>query len=382
MKSVTSFKKNHILSSLLICLAMVACGSDDSVSATMSAQSANSGNRDTVVFATDSPMLNRIAVNAVESRQVPLSAISVPARLEIDPLRQAKVRLPVSGRVTAVDVIPGQIVSAGQVLLQVDSAEAQEAMSMFAQTTAGLRRATFDLERVQNLYEIDAIARRDLVEAEMEMAHAQAELAVAQRQLRVLGLDERSSSSLLMLRSPINGRVMELNVSPGEFVADDEEPLVQVADLGNLLAVAFVPEHRLAALITSTAATVHIPAFPTETFDGEIVRISDAIDPETRTLKVFVSIDNSEGLLRPEMFGSVTLSSAATSLPVVADTAVFYQGSDAFVFVETTPASFTMRRVTTGTRVAGSVAVNDGLNAGDRVVTDGVMLLVGQGRSQ
>ena len=325
-----------------------------------------------------SPMLERIRVEMAGSQSLSVDAVSAPARLEVDPTRRANVRLPAPGRVSSIDVRIGDLVEEGQQLMTVDSAEAGEAVSAYRQATAAARRAQQDLQRAEELHEIDAIPRRELIEAETELEFAEAELAHAERQLSVLGLSLEASDQPLTLYAPMPGRVLDIAVSRGEFVADDEEPVVVVADLSRVLAVAAVPENRLRQLGPDTAIEVMLAAFPGELFSGEILRVSDSLDPDTRTVSVYVELENEDARLRPAMFGTVMLNSPVEDAVVVPVGTVVWQGDRSMVLVEAGSGRFEPREVRIGSRRGDLLPVLDGLDPGDRVVTDGAILLIGQ----
>jgi len=332
----------------------------------------------TIVLQADSPMLQRLTVDTVSARSMPTSSVSAPARLVMDPVQSANIRLPVPGRISKIEVNIGELVEENQRLMTVDSAEAGEAIAAYRQAAAAARRAQQDLDRAGDLQRIDAIPRRELLEAETELEFAQAELAHAARQLNVLGLTPDAADQPLALLSPLAGRVLDIAVSRGEFVADDDEPVAVVSDLSRLLAVATVSENRLRNLSSETEVELTLSAFPGETFTGQVRRVSDTLDAESRGVNVFVEIDNPDGRLRPAMFGTLVLSSPAVETPVVPIGTVVYQGGRAMVLVETATGRFDPREVRVGARRDDLLPVLEGLSAGDRVVTSGTILLIGQ----
>lgn len=372
--------RNRSLRALLGVVALpallLACGPSDTADAPMPSLSVTETG--TIVLQADSPMLQRLSVETVSARSIPTSSVRAPARLVMDPEQSANIRLPVPGRISSIEVRIGDRVDENQRLMTVDSADAGEAISAYRQASAAARRAKQDLERARDLQRIDAIPRRELLEAETELEFAEAELAHAERLLNVLGLAPDAADQPLALLSPLAGRVLDIAVSRGEFVADDEEPVAVVSDLSRLLAVATVSENRLRNLSVETEVELTLSAFPGETFTGQVRRISDALDEETRGVNVFVEIDNPDGLLRPAMFGTLVLSSPSVETPVVPIGTVVYQGNRAMVLVETATGEFEPREVRVGSRRDDYLPVLEGLSGGERVVTSGTILLIGQ----
>ena len=103
--------------------------------------------------------------------------------------------------------------------------------------------------------------------------------------------------------------------------------------------------------------------------------MADALDPQTRTLKVYVEMANPQGRFRPEMFGTIRHAGALRSLPVIPRSAVVQEYGRAVVFVERAPGQFERRDITLGSAAGSSLPVLTGVQAGDRVVVDGAILL-------
>src|SRR5262249_3189411 len=123
---------------------------------------------------------------------------------------------------------------------------------------------------------------------------------------------------------------------------------------------------------------ITLVAFPGEVLRGRVARIADSLDPQTRTLKVHVDLPNPTGRFRPEMFGSIRHSGIVRPAPVVPLSAIVQEYGHSVVFLERAPGRFERRQVTTGPSSGDVVAVLSGLQANDRVVVEGAILLKGQ----
>lgn len=333
-----------------------------------------------IVIGSESLMLDKIVVQQVQNQRIPATSVSVPARIEPDPVRMANIRVPASGRLLKVAVRAGDAVEEGQLLMTLDSAEAEAAVSEHNQAQVSAQKAANDFTRAKELYRIEAIPQRELFAAELEVIHARAELSQAERTLRILGLEAEQPDQALRLVSPLQGRVLNINVSRGEYVSDDEV-LAVVADLNRVMAVASVPENRLAPLAPGNEVNVALSAYPGELLSGQIRRISDSLDEDTRTVRVYVELLNDEQRLRPGMFGTVHFSSEIADFPVVPVGTVVYQNNRSLVLVEVEPGEFEMRVVTPGTSTNGLLPIIEGLRSGERVVTDGAILVMAQRRA-
>ena len=337
----------------------------------------------------DSPQLRQIRVAAVEAMDVPRDEVIAPARVGIDPGRLSKVLLPVPGRIDAVLVKLGERVERGQAVVQVESPDADIAVGAWRtaeaaerQAEAALTKAEADYERARDLLEHGAAAQKDVLAAQNDRAQAQAGLDTARagreqarRKLALLGLQPPAFSQPVMVLAPINGTVLDVGVAPGEYRNDTTVPLMSIADLTQVWLSADVAEPAIASIRVGDGVAITLVAFPGEVLTGRVARIADLLDPQTRTVKVYVELPNPGGRLRPDMFGTLRHVTSRRRAPVVPLAAVVQQYGRAVVFVERAPARFERREITLGAREGERVAVLQGVTAGERIVVDGAILL-------
>ena len=345
----------------------------------------------TVVIEPTSPMLDRIKREPVTTKELPTDEVVAPGRIEANPNRVSKVVLPVSGRVTSVSVRIGDAVTKDQPLLTIQSSDADAAMSTFlsaraavTQARAALVKAQADFDRASDLFEHNAVARKDVLSAESALAQAKAGVEQAQasqeqadRRLSVLGLKPSDFKQEVVLRSPLAGKVLELNIVPGEFRNDTSASVMTIADLSTVWVTSQVPESYIRFVQKGERVEIGLVAYPGEIFEGRVSRIADTLDPQTRTIKVQAELDNRQGRFRPEMFGSIHHVESTTTMTVIPFAAVLQDGSRTVVFVERAPGHFEERNVSIGKRAGELVRVISGIHPGDTIVVDGVMLLKG-----
>jgi len=171
------------------------------------------------------------------------------------------------------------------------------------------------------------------------------------------------------------GKVLEIAVAQGEYRNDTSANLMMIADLGTVWVTSSVPESQIRLVELGERVDIELSAYPGEAFRGQVKRIADMVDPDTRTVKVQAELANPGGRLRPEMFGNMRHSHGTRRLAVVAANALVQGDQGASVFVEKAPGVFQRVTVTVGDARDGVAPVLAGLRAGDRVVTDGAVLL-------
>jgi cobalt-zinc-cadmium efflux system membrane fusion protein len=349
-----------------------------------------------IVLPANSPMLSEIQVERVATEEVPTVEVVAPGKLRADPNRTARVELPVTGRVTQVMVALGDAVVEGQPLMEVDSPESGEFRSAYlearasvAEATAALSKAEADRDRIKDLFEHKAVARKEVLNAETELVQRRQELAQARAgaeqasgRLKILGLVPERAEKQFTLRAPLAGKVIEMNVAPGQFWSDIGAPLMTIADLSKVWVTSNVPESDISKVRVGASLEVTLTAYPGRSWTVNVFRIADSVDPRTHTVAVWAELENSEGLLRPEMFGQVRYVDAPAQLPVIPLAAVVQSESGPFVYRQVTPGTFEPVPVTLGVRRDGQVAVLTGLQQDDQIVVGGTMLLEGSGKTE
>ena len=376
---------------LLFALACAGCSdtSSDAHRATASRSAGAPAESGLIGLPRDSPQLQQIRVAPVETANVPQDEITAPARIGIDPHRLSKVLLPVPGRIDEVLVKLGDRVERGQAIVEVESPDADMAVSAWRQAEAAERQAEAaltkseaDYQRARDLLAHGAAAQKDVLAAQNDRAQAQAALDTARagreqsrRKLELLGLQPTVFNQRVMVRAPTNGTVLEVGVAPGEYRNDTTALLMSIADLTRVWLNADVAEPAIGSIRAGDEVAITLVAFPGEVFAGKIARVADVLDPQTRTVKVYVELPNPGGRLRPDMFGTLRHVKARRETPVVPLAAVVQQYGRTVVFVEREPASFERREVVLGARVGDRVAVRQGVIAGERVIVDGAILL-------
>jgi membrane fusion protein, heavy metal efflux system len=358
-----------------------------------------SGRVNVVVVPPDSPQFKQLRIEPVRLRDMVTAEIVAPGRVAVNPNRVSRVLPPVQGRVLEVMAKLGDFVERGQPLVSLDSPDADAAVSGYLQAEATERQAKFaltrsetDYQRSKNLFEYNAVSEKDVLSAQNDLAQAKANAETshalseqARRKLDLLGLKPNEFRQPTLVRAPLSGKILDINVTPGEYrgaVASHSDtttaPLMTVADLSTVWMSSDVPEPFIRLIHVGEEVKIRLVAFPDEVFRGHVARIADTLDPQTRTLKVHVDLPNPGGRFRPEMFGSIYHSHGLRPQPVVPLSAIVQEYGHSDVFLERGPGRFERRQVTTGPRSGDVIAVLSGLQVDDRVVVAGAMLLKDQ----
>lgn len=361
---------------LLVLLAASACGGGRSDGASADAHHpADSAAGDSTPTVTLSEAAHSAAGILIDTTrlELPQETLEVPAQVEFDPRRVALLSARSAGRVEHLDVVAGDRVRTGQVLARLYSPAFQTAQNDFflALRRAESLRGTPDAEGAESIVRA---TRRRLALLGMSQAHM-TRLETA-----------REASDFLALTAPFDGSIVEAHTLSGATV-EAGTMMFRIADLSVVDAVAQVPERALPLVSVGQAATVTIEAYPDLEFAGQVERLYDELDQQTRTLGAVIHVPNPSRRLRPGMFALVRFridaSAAGERRVTIPEASIVTDGDARYVFVEIAPRTYERRAVEVaslappGAAAAGGgrVVVRSGLRAGERVVVRGAFTL-------
>jgi len=332
---------------------------------------------DTIHYPQGAPQLAYLKIQAIHATPAPLFA-PMTARLVYDEDRTYRAVTPVNGRVLEILANPGDHVRRGQALARLQSTDYESAISDNAKARSDLdaKRAAFD--RANILMQAGVIARKDYEGAQDDLGVAEAEARRTQQQIHALGASSGSGDPVFVLRSRIDGIVAERQISAGQQVSNDASapPLFVVTDPAHLWISIDVAEQNIAQLQRGQALDVQLDSYPGQHFHATLRSISISLDPATRRLPVTASIDNSNGLLHPEMFAHVyAIDDKKQAMVALPNSAIFTKGLYSYVWVETSEGTLQRRQIALTLQLPDVSYAVSGVADGERVVTSGALLL-------
>jgi membrane fusion protein, heavy metal efflux system len=321
------------------------------------------------VFEADHPELFKTA--KAQTRPLP-TEVTANGTVSPDVNRTIHVTSLGGGRVVDLKVKLGDAVAKGQTLLVISSPDLSGAFSDYQKAKADEVLSHKALDRSQMLYDRGAIAAKDLEAAQDQEDKAKVDLETADHHVRILGGDPARPSTLIELKAPVVGTIVEQNVAGSEGVKslDNTPNLFTIANLAEVWVVCDVFENDLGEVHLQDAAEIHLNAFPDRVFHGKVADISRVLDPNTRSAKVRIVLPNGDGALRPGMFALAKFRSRRlTDRVVVPSTAIMRLHDKDWVFRKEGDKQF--RKITVqadGLAPDGMQEIRDGLKPGDEVV--------------
>ncbi|MBA3443087.1 MAG: efflux RND transporter periplasmic adaptor subunit [Pyrinomonadaceae bacterium] len=368
-----------------------------------------------ITIAKESQLLFGIRTAPIEERRI-VSGLTTAGAVRARPDARAVITPPVSGRVSLNSGITlGASVGRGQRIGSIEQvlgapeqasleaqriqlrtavleqqARASEQQANAQQARTRLNQAQRELQRATNLLEVGAAPRRRVEEAQTAVRIAEQEVRAAEDQVRVATQQAQLARESVgrvdpvrtfPLVSPITGIITELRVTTGQQVEAGAE-LLSVINLTTIFLEARVFERDLAAVRGSGRAAYTAPALNDEVYrigeggEGRLVSTGQSVDPQTRTVPVIFEVRNPLGRLREGMFVEITLdtSGGARVLSVPKQSIITEQGRT-FVYVFDGGERFERRLVVLGSEGQDFYEVRSGLQAGERVVVEGIYQL-------
>jgi multidrug efflux system membrane fusion protein len=310
-------------------------------------------------------------------------ALQLRAIGNVETVDTVTVKPQVGGELVGVHFREGTDVKAGQALFTIDSrpyeAALHQAEATLARDEASARNARLEAQRAESLFEQGVLSRE-----QYDALHNSADALDAAVRADRAGVEAaRLNLGYCRIRSPIDGRAGSLLVQRGNVVkAIDGGPLVVINRVDPVFVSFSVPERRLGEVKTAQAAgrlsvEAIVAGEEARPLSGELTFLDNAVDSTTGTIRLKGTFPNKERRLWPGQFVNVRLSTGTRPDVVVVPTPAIETGqSGTFVFVVRKDLTVEARPVVAGQEVDGEVIVEKGVEAGERVVTDGQIRLV------
>lgn len=325
----------------------------------------------------DPKSMEFVKIEAVEESDA-ATVVSLTGRVTFDEEHTQRVASPIDGRAIAILARPGDHARAGQALVELSSPTVGQVQADAQKADQDLAVAQKAVDRVRKLRADGAISDKEVAQAEADFKKAKSDVARAAAQLKALGLSATDPAVSIALRAQINGTVVERNVLVGQEVrADAAQPLFTVSSLDTVWVLADVYEQDLGLVQNGASVDVRVPAYPGEAFPGHVGHIGEVVDPSSRTVKIRCVIPNPGQRLKPEMFAKIDLkNTGGKKVIVIPSRAVVSDGDKSKVIIAAGGNVFGVRAVDVGPEVEGRVRVLRGLQAGEKIVTDGALFLM------
>ena len=278
-----------------------------------------------------------------------------------------------SGRVAEIRTKLGDTVQKGQVLLLIDSPDLSSAFSDYQKFRADEQLAAKQVARAQLLYDKGAISQADLETVQDADTKAKVDLQTAVARVKVLGGDINNPTPLLPLRAPISGTIIDQQITNGTGVRslDNQQALFTIANLSRVWVLCDAYQDMLPRIHVGDKADIKVGGYD-QRFPGQVINISQVLDPTTRAASVRIELPNPKNMMRVGMYVTAIFSGREqVARPLVPTTAIITLHDANWVFVPIGNKQFRRVRVALGPEVPGGYQqILNGIAAGQQVVTN------------
>jgi cobalt-zinc-cadmium efflux system membrane fusion protein len=280
----------------------------------------------------------------------------------------------VGGNVTEVNVELGDYVEKGKRLAVIRSGEIAEFDRERKDAINDVSLAEKNVQIAKELFESKLNSERDVIAAQKELEKAQSELKRIREVFSIYGL---TSESEYVVKAPISGFIIEKSITHDmQLRPDRSENIFTIAEIDDIWVIANVNETDISLIKLGYEAEVHTLSYSGRVFKGKVDRIFNVLDPETKTMKVRITLANKDLALKPEMNATVIVRYAQEEKKIaIPSSAVIFDKSRHYVMVYRGTSDIETRPIEIFKGLGDTTYVASGLKEGERVISKNQLLI-------
>lgn len=311
-------------------------------------------------------LLRRLNIDTVRG-SANANQIEVTGKITPDEDKMIRVFPMVSGIVSNIHVQVGDVVKAGQVLASMRSVEVAAIHRDVSSSGADVATAKRNMEAAEDMYKSGLMSERDLTLSRNEYKKA---LAENQRSKQVLQINGRGTQSNYTVSAPISGFVIEKKVTNNmQLRADNGDNMFAIADLSTVWVIINVYESDITKIKTGDKVEITTISYPDKIFEGIIDKVYNMLDPDNKVMRARIKVSNPGYMLKPEMFATVKVHVQADgSLPSISNNSLIFDNENYYVILLDAKNNPHIQQIRIAKKIENRVFIQDGLQAGDRVI--------------
>lgn len=295
-------------------------------------------------------------------------------KITADNSKQADIVPVVGGSVIKVHVELGDYVQQGQVLATVRSSEVAGFQKDKLDAQSDLALAEKNLQVAKDMFAGKLASEKEVIAAEKEYEKAR---AASIRINEIYNIYSIGSGSVYNIKAPISGFIVSKNINQNEQLRSDKaDPFFSIAQIDEVWVLANVNESDIGIVKEGVEAEVTTVSYPDRVYKGRVDKIFNAIDPQTKAMKVRIRIPNSDLSLKPEMNATVKLLfQESKQMLAVPSTAIIFDKNKNWVMVFKSKSNIETRQVEVYQQLGNTTYVSSGLNEGESVISKNGLLV-------
>ncbi|HEX4373536.1 MAG TPA: efflux RND transporter periplasmic adaptor subunit, partial [Puia sp.] len=318
-------------------------------------------------------ILNTIKIDTVQKCQL-INSITLTGQVDFNQDHVAKIFPMISGNIQNISVVLGDYVKQGQILGVMTSSEMAGYSNDLTSAQTNLQVAKKNLDKTIDMYKSGLASLTDSLSAEASYTQAKSEL---NRINRVLKINGGSTEGEYAIKAPISGFIVDKQVNNNTTIrTDNSNSLFTISDLKNVWVWANVYESNINAIRMGDNVTVTTLSYPDKIFKGKVDKIMNVLDPTNKVMKVRVALDNSDYLLKPQMFASVTVTNPENKQALcISPKALIFDRSQYFVLVYRSKDDVRITPVQVLSSIGDKTYKSSGVQENDKVISSQAILI-------
>jgi membrane fusion protein, heavy metal efflux system len=372
-----------VVAALCAALSLFVTGCERKVSAQDKVEAASTGTGPSPITVEPDMDANNFKVDHPErfplasaGERIAAPELNVTGVVSPDVSRQVPVPSLATGRIVEIDARLGDVVTKGQLLFKVRSADVANAFSNYRQAVKNEELTKIQLIRANTLYEHGAIPKSAQEIAQNAEDDNLVVLETAKEQLGLLGVDPEHPTGIVQVFAPVSGTITDQEITDQSAVQSYTAPNpFTISDLSHVWIICDVWENNMSQVHIGEYADIHLVAYPDRVLKGKISNILPIIDPNIRTAKVRLQVDN-PGLMRIGMFVTATFhGETMEKRATVPSTAILHLHDREWVYTPLGNGRFRRQEITAGNMLDGNKTqeVINGIKPGDQVIASALV---------
>lgn len=330
-----------------------------------------------IVLPEDSPWLPYISVSKATAAEHRFEHYAMSVIRTI-PTQYVEIQTPFSGRLIKSNVVLGQHVSRGTPLFELNSPEYVETQKEFLNAKQEYLLTKNHLALQQDLLNHQVGVRQDFELAQGQFQIAKNIYKSAKEALKIYqdSFDLPALGSALVVRAPIDGEILEINMTPGQYLGSESEGFITMANLEKVWVVSYIKEKDMHHLSNNDSMEVRTSLGSSEFVSGKLIHVNEILDQDSRSIEVYVEIENPKRSFKPGLFTEVRFLDKPVSVIQIPEKAILQSEDSEFVFIAVGTNSYEKRDITSLGVHNGNALVVQGLTSEDQVVNQGAIYLL------
>jgi membrane fusion protein, heavy metal efflux system len=323
-------------------------------------------------FCIPDSLMNQIKLDTVTLKPV-YDELRLIGKISFNQDKVVRIYPLVSGNVVEVKVSLGSHVVKGEVLAVIKSSEMAGAANDLVTARSNLAIAEKNYAAASDMYKSGIMSDKEFTTSQKDLDKAKSELNRANTIISIYG----NGSKDYVITSPISGYIVEKFINANmQIRTDNSTNLFTISDLSKVWALANVYESDIAEIRENEQVEVTTISYPDRIFTGKIDKIYNVLDPESKTLKVQIQLDNKNYLLKPEMFVSAVVNHlTGKSMLAIPANSVIFDRNQYWVLVFKDKCNVEARKVDIVASNSNNTYIRSGVNPGEKVITNRQLLI-------